>query len=271
MGYGDVVPKTWQGRLLTIFYAIVGVYIIWQIISDLRERFSNARVQVMEDKLYKKLLSKSPEKMLYKKMLAKTDDSESFFLAYLPPLVLILSCVALASWRGSEEDQNWSVGEDGEDNHWFIDLVDLLYYATCTITTIGYGDLAPKDDRSRLLAVFFIPVSLCALATILRRWAVLSSEHKVEKAIQELDKDGITELEFFRQMLLSTDLVSEDILDRLHSEFAKLDTNKSGVLDMTEMTQARARALEESRQDNSQVSDRKESPTIIQVQGFYET
>jgi hypothetical protein len=42
-------------------------------------------------------------------------------------------------------------------SYWFErwTVIDSLYFAVCTFTTIGYGDLVPKDDAGRLFTTFF--------------------------------------------------------------------------------------------------------------------
>jgi voltage-gated potassium channel len=34
-------------------------------------------------------------------------------------------------------------------------IVDSLYFTTMTVTTVGYGDLVPTTDASKLFTVFF--------------------------------------------------------------------------------------------------------------------
>lgn len=62
--------------------------------------------------------------------------------------LLLVALVTLLVWadRGGYDD-----GADGE-----VKLLDAFYYATVTITTTGYGDIAPVTDRARLLTALVV-------------------------------------------------------------------------------------------------------------------
>lgn len=57
-------------------------------------------------------------------------------------------------------------------------LLDSLYLATQTVTTVGYGDVAPRSDIGRLFAIFFMLIGggtvLYALSTMVQ--AIVQSE-----------------------------------------------------------------------------------------------
>ncbi|MBN8831116.1 MAG: NAD-binding protein, partial [Sphingomonadales bacterium] len=44
--------------------------------------------------------------------------------------------------------------KDNLDNH--ISFVDVLYFTTVTVTTVGYGDIVPVSDTTRLFETFFV-------------------------------------------------------------------------------------------------------------------
>jgi voltage-gated potassium channel len=45
-----------------------------------------------------------------------------------------------------------------EMEHW--SWVSSFYFSACTITTVGYGDLAPTTDASRLFTAFYVLVGV---------------------------------------------------------------------------------------------------------------
>ena len=52
------------------------------------------------------------------------------------------------------------------------DYIDSLYFSTVTLTTIGYGDLYPTNNASKLFTVFFI---LSGVGILLFTLTVISS------------------------------------------------------------------------------------------------
>lgn len=61
--------------------------------------------------------------------------------------------VAVITWMGRSgyRDAN---GSDGE-----LSFLDCLYYSTVTLTTTGYGDIAPVSDGARLVTTIFVTLA----------------------------------------------------------------------------------------------------------------
>ena len=60
----------------------------------------------------------------------------------------------------AEEEINPDTGE-----YLFRSFFDALYWATCTLTTVGYGDLYPISDLGRLISMIsaFVGIAIIAL------------------------------------------------------------------------------------------------------------
>ena len=41
-----------------------------------------------------------------------------------------------------------------EDSSMFVNFFDALYWATTTLTTVGYGDIYPATDVGRIISMF---------------------------------------------------------------------------------------------------------------------
>jgi len=65
-----------------------------------------------------------------------------------------------------------------EDWSW----VDSLYFATVAVTTVGFGDLVPSTDGSKLFTIFYIATGIALIATYLdvtlRRRATKIAHHR---------------------------------------------------------------------------------------------
>lgn len=60
--------------------------------------------------------------------------------------------------------------------------VDSLYFSVVAGTTVGFGDLAPSTDASKLFTVFYILLGVAAITTYLnlslRRMSLRVSQHR---------------------------------------------------------------------------------------------
>ena len=78
--------------------------------------------------------------------------------------------------------------------HW--NLFDSFYYSVITATTIGFGDLAPKSEFARAVAIVYIPLAVGSTGYILG---------KVASSIVE------TKMADFNKKLWSYELTIKDI------------------------------------------------------------
>ena len=56
---------------------------------------------------------------------------------------------------------------DGNDPTGQVDLVDSIYYTTVTLSTTGYGDIAPQEPHARLINAFIITPARIAFLVLL--------------------------------------------------------------------------------------------------------
>ena len=57
-------------------------------------------------------------------------------------------------------------GNDPQSNY-TVDLIDSIYYTTVTLSTTGYGDIAPVTERARLVNAFLITPARIAFLVLL--------------------------------------------------------------------------------------------------------
>ncbi len=70
--------------------------------------------------------------------------------------------------------ENWSV-------------VDSLYFSVTTLTTIGYGDLYPTNDASKMFTIFYVigGISLVLYALSSIQQDLMKIEERVEKEVMK--------------------------------------------------------------------------------------
>ena len=67
-----------------------------------------------------------------------------------------------------------------------------IYYITVTVTTVGYGDLAPKSDAGRCFGFFFILFGIGCIFTIVAEFGNWILEKVQKRALDAMDDDGLS-------------------------------------------------------------------------------
>jgi len=89
-------------------------------------------------------------------------------------MVVFIFCVAVVAYRNFED---W-------------DWLTAIYFATTTMTTVGYGDVIPKTEESRLFTVFFIWIGVSIGFYALYSISKYASSQAEERVGEVLDKIG---------------------------------------------------------------------------------
>ena len=291
VGSGDVTPESDSAKLFTIFFAIFGIGIVGKALGDVtawfllkqKELTQNAAAKMVAEaeKAAKRVGSSAskaarsvkrsaealevakscgqpiadpqpaqstrlPEPTTSRQQVADFvsfkavsshyyNRAKHYLAIVLPVFVFILTGLIL----GDIED--WPV-------------LDSIYYACITITTVGYGDISPQTSAGRVFAVFFLPLGVLAVTNTLR---VLAESHLMAKAkasessparmlqkVRELQRsnkaaggDGtLTESQYILHMVVSAmELVSDDTVFYLRSQFRILDRDGTGLLDADDL------------------------------------
>jgi len=61
-----------------------------------------------------------------------------------------------------------------------LDLVDSFYFSVITLTTVGYGDIAPETTAGKIFTIFYILIGI----GIIMAFIDIFSEHMVERRTQ---------------------------------------------------------------------------------------
>ena len=139
--------------------------------------------------------------------------------------------ISLALYIGKQE--GWSV-------------ITSIYYAMATASTVGYGDMSPTFQHTRLLSLLFIPLAVISLGEILGRIAgyfIRRDTIKAEKEfmsrkmtledLYEMDTDNSGEVDLFEFcsfMLSKMQKVDMELMNELKDLFESLDETRSNSI-----------------------------------------
>ena len=135
-----------------------------------------------------------------------------------------------------------------------------FYFACATCTTVGYGDLSPSEDLTKVLALFLLPVGsvltakmLGDMSGVLFRVQSMKMERAVMKQFgsgikfqdfadlkMQIGSDGanptITKNEFLLAMIMRLGRLREDDKALIEMVYHELDADQSGFLDISDCT-----------------------------------
>lgn len=224
VGYGDYSPTSNNSRLFTILVILFGLVFVFKIV----EQFASFIIEYAEEQA-KALLN---DKLATADMLLN-QDRHKFLRKRLYSIFSILLVVLLGSifyWQ----NEDW-------------DFIQAFYFCIVTTTTVGYGDLSPANQGSRIFTLFYIPISVCAVAAALGNFTAINFEIEAEKQklaalsrkldfamLRELDTDGkgVDKCKFLVAMLVQTGVCDKQSdIDPWLERFDDLDADGSGTLD----------------------------------------
>jgi len=215
-GLGDRVPTSDGGKILTIFFILIGLIYIASCFGMLSFQLTHMS-----------FLHAAPGDPKEKRWL---DSHLKHLIA--PVIIVSINLLIMAFVMHFNEEADW---------------VTSFYWATATLSSVGYGDPLIQKDSTRTFLTFFLLWGVISVAWALGKVAEVVrlteedrkikhfAEHGVtKKLIREMDtdEDGAIECpEFLVYMLLKLNRVRRSDVDELKNLFALLDTDGSGSID----------------------------------------
>ncbi|KAI2507751.1 ion channel [Fragilaria crotonensis] len=243
VGYGDITPDTEQGRLFTFFFGLYGIFILGFFAGIVGEKIVEAHnhaILAAQERSRKHVTNMFGE---VEPIHAEPEKTLASIIWRLVKLEFPLICAVITI------GVLYGVFVEG----WTV--VQSIYFAGITASTVGYGDFSPREQWSRLICVFLIPLCVVIFCEVLGRIAGAYLDFKIalqEKTfldqqitLSDLDKmdtnrDGEVEWgEFLVFMLTAMQKVDDSDFAKLRKVFDKLDANGTGKLDKLDVLGAR--------------------------------
>jgi len=244
VGYGDLSPQTDGGRVICMFYALFGIIffgiVLGFVTSSIVAREHNV-VQAAEVATVKRIIAEVGENDNEEVDEKDEEESDPFSkrilmatLFRIPLIIVIIGCGQIIGYY-----EKWS-------------FVSSLYFTVITSTTVGYGDISPKESSMRIFALFVIPLSVGVMGEIIGAISsgIVSIETKkaetrlfkrklTEGDLEAMDRNDdhyVSKSEFTVFMLLAMQKVGKEEVDQIHAVFDQLDKDGSGKLDKADLS-----------------------------------
>lgn len=168
LGYGNIVPKTVQGRLFCVVYALFGIpgtCLTLKAVGDKIAEIFTRLITTFEQRLLKRPHPRHVELKV---------ASMTIFLT----VILLLPLMSLIV---KVRHQEWT-------------YIDSFYFTFITLSTIGFGDLLPQFNKDAdyilvLLAfvgLAFVSSIFCSMNTVLEQYGVSA---RVVQSLREKRRD----------------------------------------------------------------------------------
>lgn len=283
IGYGDLTPDTYAGRIFTCIFALSGVACLGIALGVIGNHIIEAQETAVSQT---SALAKARVLTLFSSSTHIVDhvledpetgedydpDLSAFARHKDATPTSTFGClsrftVSLQCWR-----LLWELVVVLALVSFFVALVasdpgidttkwgDGLYYAIITACTVGYGDFAPSSQAGRALAIVFIPLAVGAMGhflSIVANWMIEGRQQRFHKHMQAkeltmqdlevMDEDGdgkVTRAEFMEFMLVAMNAIDQSLIDELRDHFRHLDQDNSGSLSRQDLIAAARKKLQ---------------------------
>ena len=228
VGYGDLVPTTDESKLFTIAFIAVGLSLVATCLGIIMGQLS----------------------ALVPSQATQPNRAARYACEVLGSVLTVGTIVAIGAAFVC-----WSEG-------WT--LVDSIYWAVVTASSVGYGDLEIESETTRTFAIFYMLFGVGGFAVALSNFGTIIIDIEAanavkafvargvsEEMIDEMDEDGsgaIDRCEFLRYMLVSMGKVEREDVDKILGVFDTLDLDGSGSIDKEDVRlQERERGVKRSK------------------------
>lgn len=221
VGYGDLSPASYTGRAFGFVFLIYGLGVVFTIISE----FAQAAINRLEEKALTNMSVAGQHRNA--KVVIRRFYAKSMLSIFVIALMVVFGGLMYAAL------EDWTVMEG-------------VWWAFATTTTVGYGDLVVQNDSTKIFSIFFILVSVVIMALAIGQLSSVAFELAQEKkkqrllsaklnpemiAAMDLNGDGVDRYEFVIGMLKLLDQLSEEQVAPWSARFDELDEDGSGLLD----------------------------------------
>ncbi|GAX21292.1 potassium channel subfamily K member 16 [Fistulifera solaris] len=258
IGFGDLSPSTWTGRMSVIFLAMYGIVLLGIFLGIAGHNLMEYQTKLWDRQrkdVRSKILRTVEQAAIERKETGDSQPSEPLesqravdvsLCREIGQVVLFKSPILFFVLMGGVmlgHAEGWNMFES-------------IYFTVTAGTTIGFGDYHPDHPLVRLACCFFLPLLVAVLGQFLAAVASVYMKRQRRQAerkfltrtmtiydMQAMDEnnDGeVQESEFLAFMLVALNKVNKDEITEIMSLFDRLDVSKSGTIDMKDLVVSKA-------------------------------
>ena len=235
VGYGDVVPQSVAMKLFTVLYSLCGVAIVAVGVNVM----VNSCLDSAKDWIHIAGEHCCGHKTMAHKLLVQKPVTSKKVRAQLCALLLKLFATILVGTIV------FMLPGMIEDNKPGLSFVNSLYLATMTASSIGFGDLSPKNNTGRLFFVFWMIGGYVIVASSIREISQLYLKlkereaemrilnQKVGSEVLGLDADGdgeVDKFEYLSHMIVVLGKMQRHEVMEIMTRFKELDVTGDGKI-----------------------------------------
>eukprot|EP00472_Partenskyella_glossopodia_P001878 CAMPEP_0197517664 /NCGR_PEP_ID=MMETSP1318-20131121/2707_1 /TAXON_ID=552666 /ORGANISM="Partenskyella glossopodia, Strain RCC365" /LENGTH=507 /DNA_ID=CAMNT_0043067409 /DNA_START=387 /DNA_END=1910 /DNA_ORIENTATION=+ len=214
VGFGDVVPKTANGKVCAIFLIYLGIFTCGSLLHEFFSKILSHQENIYNDEIQKMkqraLPGESHIRLLHEKLQEHGRNELKHGIA------LIIGCFGLIYGFGILYCT--LVG--------YTSVLDAIYFTTVILFTIGYGDVSASSlhhsEVTKIVLCFFIILAVFSFAAMVSvaiklRNGVLrrrNLKHMIERKYTEAD---------FNRFVQNYDIMGENSIDGIEFAFICLD------------------------------------------------
>jgi hypothetical protein len=68
----------------------------------------------------------------------------------------LIACIWIFYYKSEKTEINWVSAIGLERSNWYSIYINAYYFAIITMTTVGFGDIAPKNDVEKVICIVII-------------------------------------------------------------------------------------------------------------------
>jgi potassium channel subfamily K len=255
VGYGDITVSTEEGKFFMAFYVVLTILILGAIVTDCVDQMLQNNAAILRKHIQKVHKMKNNETRSYILELLREFEHLivsaivfGFFVAFGTVFYATYESCTCSYGVSHVKDCIDGVDEICAATGGYVKTwTDAFYMSVITLTTVGFGDHAPRSDVGRAVGCVWMLFGVVATANFASAFGTLiigaqKNDHRLGKVTEEIfqkidkNKDGVIERREFRTYaLLKFGLVSYEDLDEIDNLFDAIDTDGDGTLSHDEV------------------------------------